>query len=243
MEDGKILHLIEPPCGSNTCIIESPEGLLVVDGGMCCYKNEDIAAIKTLIPDFDDRDKTMILTHSDADHCGIADRFNKIYVSLKSYKDFENELAGKKCYRETSPLHKPYYQICKILSSYVPPELSRLSVLGDAGVPKRDFTYLCDLPIYGMTFEVYEGAGGHVPGELVLIERRERLVFTGDIFVNVKDLTPEQHSFNRIAPYLTTTVDSDPTLARSERASFKGLLDAGVWLLIGGHGAAMTITA
>ena len=49
-------------------------------------------------------------------------------------------------------------------------------------------------------FEVYEGQGGHLPGELVLVERRHHLAFTGDIFINIKEMTPEQTAYNHYAP-------------------------------------------
>ena len=85
-------------------------------------------------------------------------------------------------------------------------------------------------------FEVYEGSGGHVQGETVFVERRQRWIFSGDIFVNIKGFTPEQAQFNKLAPYLMTSVDTDPRQARREREALFGLADPGPWRLIGGHG-------
>ena len=80
------------------------------------------------------------------------------------------------------------------------------------------------------------GRGGHLPGELVLVERRRRLVFTGDIFINIKELTPEQAAYNKFAPYLMTSVDTDPVLCAAERRAIPEILGPGTWHIFGGHG-------
>lgn len=87
-----------------------------------------------------------------------------------------------------------------------------------------------------LEFELYEGAGGHVAGETVIAERGTGLVFTGDIFVNIKGFTKEQSRFNRLAPYLMTSVDTDPELAKREREALPALLGRGKWTVVCGHG-------
>ena len=62
------------------------------------------------------------------------------------------------------------------------------------------------------------------------------IAFTGDIFINVKESTKEQSEYNRYAPYLMTSVDSDPTLAATQRQAMKEVLGHGEWTLFGGHG-------
>ena len=57
-----------------------------------------------------------------------------------------------------------------------------------------------------------------------------------------KEFTAEQAEFNRLAPYLMTSVDSEPALATRVRRAVMEKLDKGEWLLIGGHGAAMRVT-
>lgn len=51
-------------------------------------------------------------------------------------------------------------------------------------------------------------------GEIVFVCEQHRLVFTGDIFMNLKGLTKEQKQFNEIAPYLMSGVDISPALAK-----------------------------
>ena len=72
---------------------------------------------------------------------------------------------------------------------------------------------------------------------MIWVERRERIAFTGDIFVNIKGFTPEQAEFNRLAPYLMTSVDTDPALAKAERDALRTVLGEGHWQIFGGHGA------
>ena len=92
-----------------------------------------------------------------------------------------------------------------------------------------------------MNFSVYEGKGGHVQGEAVYIEPLHKIVFTGDIYVNLKNFTPEQAKFNRLAPYLMTSVDTDPAAAKAEREAMMALLSPGTWQVFGGHGGVMVI--
>ena len=97
------------------------------------------------------------------------------------------------------------------------------------------------LSLDGLSFLLYEGQGGHVPGEMVLIEPSLKLVFSGDIYVNTKAQTKEQRDYNRIAPYLMTSVDIDATLAKEERNALLSLLSNGSWTIYGGHGAPIEI--
>ena len=85
-------------------------------------------------------------------------------------------------------------------------------------------------------FEVYEGKGGHLPGEIVLIEYAKHIAITGDIYINVHGLTPEQAEYNQYAPILMTSVDTDPKLCKEERKSIMGRLGVGTWQIFGAHG-------
>ena len=83
---------------------------------------------------------------------------------------------------------------------------------------------------------------GRDPGEIVLVERQRRLVFTGDIYVNIKEFTREQSVYNRYAPYLMTSVDTDPALAAREREALWQILGPGAWNIFGGHGLNKELT-
>ena len=45
-------------------------------------------------------------------------------------------------------------------------------------------------------------------------------------------------AYNRYAPYLMTSVDTDPRLAAREREALMDLLGSGTWTVFGGHGPA-----
>ena len=85
-------------------------------------------------------------------------------------------------------------------------------------------------------FEVYEGKGGHLPGEVVLIDYKNHIAFTGDVYINVHGLTPEQAEYNQYAPILMTSVDTDPRLCMEERKAIMQRLGAGKWQIFGSHG-------
>ena len=54
--------------------------------------------------------------------------------------------------------------------------------------------------------------------------------------MNIKGFSKDQARFNRLAPYLMTSVDTDPPLAKLEREALLGMLPPGHWQIIGGHG-------
>ncbi len=85
-------------------------------------------------------------------------------------------------------------------------------------------------------FEVYEGRGGHLAGEIVLIDYANHIAFTGDVYVNIKGFTPEQAKYNQYAPILMTSVDTDPKLCAVERKTIMQRLGAGKWQIFGAHG-------
>jgi len=85
-------------------------------------------------------------------------------------------------------------------------------------------------------FEVYEGKGGHLPGEIVLIDYTNHIAFTGDIYINTHGLTPEQAEYNQYAPILMTSVDTDKKLCAEERKAVMQRLGVGQWQIFGSHG-------
>ena len=228
--------LIEPPCGSNTIIISSGGRLLFVDTGYACYETEMRRLLSRLIPDFEGMKKTVLITHADVDHCGLLPMFDEIITSSRSALCLKNESLGINGYREQNPLHKPYISICKILTFYKSANPDRITT------PWRESSLHDPLEQVGffdfgdLHFEVYEGKGGHLPGEVVLIDYTHRIAFTGDIYINTRGLTPEQAEHNRYAPILMTSVDTDPALCAEERSAILQRLGMGNWQIFGAHG-------
>ncbi len=229
--------LIEPPCGSNTIIIKSNGKVLFVDSGYACYNDEMLEVIQKIVPNFDEIKKTILVTHADVDHCGLLPLFDEIIASSKTALCLKNEYLGNDGYREKNPLHKPYINICKILTSYQAPNPDKIKIMwNDIENPPEPLTQIGFFDFEELHFEVYEGKGGHLPGEIVLIEYTKHIAITGDIYINVHGLTPEQAEYNQYAPILMTSVDTEPKLCAEERKSIIGRLGVGTWQIFGAHG-------
>ncbi len=235
--DNTEITLIEPPCGSNIAIIKSGEEYLFVDTGYACYSDEMKKLLKKLIPDFDNIRKTVLVTHADVDHCGLLPMFDEIIASRKTALCLEHEYRGENGYREQNSLHRPYINICKTLTSYSPAEPQKITVPWENRENLTEpLTQIGFFDFGELHFEVYEGKGGHLPGEIVLIDYTHHIAFTGDIYINTHGLTPEQAEYNQYAPILMTSVDTDPKLCAEERRAVMQRLGVGNWQIFGAHG-------
>lgn len=231
------LILIEPPCGSNTAILIHGSDVLFIDCGYACYRAEMETLFRSLLPDFDRMKKRILITHADVDHCGLLPLFDEILLSRRSAECLTLEAEGNDGFREQNPLHKPYINICKILTGYFPPDPAKLVPLWQKR--EDDSNPLVQIGFFDfgdLHFEVYEGKGGHLPGEILLIDYDHHIAFTGDVYVNLKGMTPEQARYNRYAPILMTSVDTDPALCALERKTTLQRLGAGKWQIFGAHG-------
>ncbi len=235
--DNTEITLIEPPCGSNTIIIKSDGQVLFIDSGYACYIEEMIAVYKRILPDFENMKKTILVTHADVDHCGLLPLFDEVLTSHKTASCLKNEYLGKDGYREKNPLHKPYINICKILTSYSAVDSSKITALwNDIETLREPLTQIGFFDFGELHFEVYEGKGGHLPGEIVLIDYTRHIAITGDIYINTHGLTSEQAAYNQYAPILMTSVDTDPKLCAEERKAIMQRLGVGQWQIFGAHG-------
>ncbi len=236
LSDNEYLLIVEPPCGSNICVFVSEDTLIFVDSGFSLYKEELLKILRERIKDFDLKNKQLLLTHSDVDHIGFLDYFDKVWLSKNSKENLYNVYMGKKGFREQNSNHAPYVKISKILSGYKPTDCSNFCVIGEKNDSEL-LSYIGSVKVANFTFETYEGKGGHIKGETVFVERNLKIVFSGDLFINIDGCIKEQKEFNKIAPYLITSVDCDPELAKMIRKRIKPLLEKGEWTVIGGHGA------
>ena len=235
--DNTEITLVEPPCGSNTIIIKSNEKVLFIDSGYACYKEEMLEIFKRLIPDFENIEKTILITHADVDHCGLLSVFDKVITSTKTAHCLKNEFNGKNGYREENPLHKPYINICKILTSYETVNPDKVTPMwNDITTLTEPLTQIGFFNFEELHFEVYEGKGGHLPGEIVLIDYSKHIAITGDIYINTHGLTKEQAKYNQYAPILMTSVDTDSKLCLEERKAIIERLGVGNWQIFGAHG-------
>ena len=231
------ITLIEPPCGSNTMIINSNGEYLFIDSGYACYQKEMVDIFNKIIPDFGDIKKKILITHADVDHCGLLPIFDEVITNEKTAKCLEREYNGLDGYREENPLHKPYINICKILTEYKPVAPKKLVKLWKSQeTNQKPLTQIGFYSFGELNFEVYEGKGGHLPGEIVLIDYENHIAITGDVYINTHGLTSEQEKYNQYAPILMTSVDTDPKLCLEERNAIMQRLGVGKWQIFGAHG-------
>ena len=230
--------LIEPACGSNTAIIQSFGEILCIDSGYACYREEMLRVLESVLPGFQSMPKRLLLTHADVDHCGMMNDFDAVIASANSARSLRNEACGENGFREQNPLHKPYVNICKTLTSYTVLEPEKLQTpWQDIPNLREPLTQIGFFDFGDLHFEVYEGKGGHLPGEVVLIDYNNNIAFTGDVYINTHGLTAEQAEYNQYAPILMTSVDTDPKLCSEERKAIMRRLGVGNWKIFGAHGA------
>lgn len=234
------ITLIEPPCGSNIAIIKSCEKYLFIDTGYACYEEEMNSIIRDIIPDFDNISKEAFITHADVDHCGLLPHFDVVYASAKSAESLKLEYNNENNFREQNHLHKPYIRICNILTSYKPVDPQKIRAVGDERKITKPLEQTGFFDFGELHFTLYEGKGGHLPGESVLIDFEHKIAFTGDILINMKDMIPKQAEYNKYAPILMTSVDFDSNLCREERNELFKELNKGKWQIFGGHGGKKT---
>ena len=228
-----VLHTIEPPCGSTIYVLESKDSLLFVDGGFSCYAEDTFGFISSKIEDIHSKERILFLTHPDLDHVGLAPYFSDIRVCGSAYDDFLAESEGRDRYRESNPNHAPYYRISAIIAQYRPLGVGSMKVIGRR---QSDDVYnrIGSITFAGHEFVAYEGNGGHVDGDTLLVCEDLGLVFTGDDYINVRGSSKEQKEFNTLAPYLMQSVNMDSDRAKQCRlyieSNFKG------YLVCPGHG-------
>ncbi|MBQ9104363.1 MAG: MBL fold metallo-hydrolase [Clostridia bacterium] len=230
------ITLIEPNCGSNTAIIESNGERLFVDSGYACYRNEMLKIINELVADFGKREEQLFITHADVDHCGLANDFDFVVVGERTADCLIAESELRFGYRENNPLHRPYVNICKILTEYKPIKKEKVFAKWKKSSLSKCLEKVGEFKVGELDFSVYEGKGGHLLGETLLIDFNNKIAFTGDVFININGLTPKQAEYNKYAPILMTSVDTNPLLCAEERKELLDILGDGNWKIFGGHG-------
>ena len=240
--NGNVLHIIEPPCGSNTYIFEHGNDLLFIDSGFSVYAEEMLALLNGMFPGFPSRRKSMTVTHADVDHCGLLSVIQDadIFMNAKSADGLERQSRMVDDHREESMVCAGYSHLSRIVTNYVPPDPARVRIIADGPAEHDDLVHIGDFSFGGMDFEIHEGAGGHLYGEMVFVCRDPRMIITGDVYINLKGMSEERREFTSIAPYLMKGVDVDPVKAKRMRESVRRMIDGmgeGTMVLTG-HGPA-----
>jgi len=236
------MHVIEPPCGSNTYILENEDGLMFIDTGFAIYADEMMRILRSLFPDIDERRKMILITHADVDHCGLLSVLgdSEIVMNGKSAEGLMRQYNHTMDHREENGFHLGYSRLSMIFSNYVPPDPSRFRIIGkDVPDDHEDMMKIDTIKFGDITLDVYEGSGGHLHGEMVFMSEEPRIMFTGDVYINTKGLTKGRDEFHSLAPYLMTSVNVNSERAKDMRRAVTELLNRSdkECMVCGGHGS------
>lgn len=239
------LFSIQPPCGSNTYVLESLGQIMLIDTGYAIYTDELLNILNELFLDWSDRNQSVYITHADVDHCGLLSKLKdvKIRLNKKSADNLKRQFEGIPDYREEHEFSLGYSKLSRIISGYRPPDPRNFEIF-DIDTPEShdNLLHIADFTFSDLEFEVFEGSGGHIYGEMVFICRKYGLVFTGDNLVNISDFSPERAQFNSLAPYLMGSVNTDSKKATEMRKQIvriiKEITDINQkpCIICGGHG-------
>ncbi len=230
------LTVVEPPCGSNTYVLRNDDNLLFVDSGMGIFSDEMITELRETYPAFFSMHKTMLVTHADADHCGLLSIMDNAEIVVDERTadglfDMARPTNDKDAYNYC------YGRLCRIITDYVAPERDIIRIIGDAPESHDEFVLLDKIKFGDIELEVYEGPGVHTKGQTVIICRKPKLLFTGDLYSNLKDVTPERAEYNQIAPYLPKDSEEDlKSLTRTKLGKIMDSIGRDGMIVCGGHG-------
>lgn len=247
VEIGKagIIYSIQPPCGSNTYLLDTVDEVVLIDTGYAIYTEEMMEIFDQLAADWRNRIKRVYITHADVDHCGLLSRLDgiKICLNQKSADSLIRQRIGIPDYRENNDFRLGYSRLSRIISGYVPPDSDQFEIIGSS-VPEEhpELLHIGDFQISGLKFDVLEGSGGHLYGEMVFVCRESGIVFTGDNLVNISGFSSERAEFNSLAPYLMKSVNIDSQKATEMRNQITALIEEienenqKPCIICGGHG-------
>ena len=245
ISDGVTLYSIQPPCGSNTYVLDAGDELVLIDTGYAVYADEMYTILNRLFPGWSKQLKRVYITHADVDHCGLLSKLEgiKVHLNRKSAESLIRQSRGLPDYREDNELGLGYSKLSRIISGYTPPNPDSFKVM-DNGAPEEhpELLLIGNFSVADLGFEVFEGNGGHLHGEMVFVCRKLGLIFTGDILVNIAGFSRERAEFNSLAPYLMRSVNLDSQKATVIRKQVTSLIDTiqtvnqTPCIICGGHG-------
>lgn len=215
------LYSIQPPCGSNTYVMETAEELVLVDSGYTIYSGEMFDIFGKLFEAWEKKLKRVFISHADVDHCGLLSILSNVEICInqKSADNLKRQYLGVPDFREHNEIGLGYSKLSRIISGYTPPKGDNFSIIDEGDTPEnhKELLYIGSFTVGDLEFEVLEGSGGHVYGEMVFVSRKAGVAFTGDILVNISGFSPERAEFNSLAPYLLRSVNSDSVKATDMR--------------------------
>jgi glyoxylase-like metal-dependent hydrolase (beta-lactamase superfamily II) len=211
------LHCIQPPCGGSIFLLEAPEGITVVDTGYGIYTRDIAVLLDDRIPGWDQRIADLVITHADADHCGAGGVYPvpaRLHPGTQEIISAANRAYGSRS--EALVLEEIYTTMINLFSRFNPPV--QVAPFDTQPIGERGgFPIIGNVEIGGYRFEILEGQGGHLHGQVYLFCRKIGVIFPADTVINFRHLTPERAAYNTLAVILVTSVNVDSEVAKQER--------------------------
>jgi glyoxylase-like metal-dependent hydrolase (beta-lactamase superfamily II) len=238
------LYCFQLPGGGNVYLFSSPDEMVMVDTGYGIYHRD----VNRMLQHFGLGDTTLlrriIITHGDADHAGAAGYYPAcawMHPATRNVIEQANRAYGS--HVETSILEAVYTKLINTFSAFSIPR--SIQLFGEpTGRLRGIFPVLGEIQIGEIRFEVLEGLGGHLEGQIYLFAPSHGLLFTADTVINFESLTPERREYNSLAVNLVTSVNVDSTIASRERKALLALVRetelesrGSRCFVCGGHGA------
>jgi glyoxylase-like metal-dependent hydrolase (beta-lactamase superfamily II) len=211
------LHCIQPPCGGNIFLMDTPDGITVVDTGYGIYMEDVAHLLDDLIPGWKSRLSALVITHADADHCGAGGAYP--VPAMLHPGTMEIIRVANRAYRsrsEASVLEEIYTTMINLFSRFNPP-LRAIPFSTDPIGHRAGFPVIGTVDVGRYRFEILESSGGHLHGQVYLYCREAGILFTADTVINFGHLTPDRAAYNTLAVILVTSVNVDSELAKQER--------------------------
>ena len=237
LTDETTLLVIEPPCGSNTYVLRNDDSLMFIDTGMGIFSDEMITELRETFPSFFSMEKTILVTHADADHCGLLSVIEgaSILVNRKTADRIGSMTGPITDISSIDAYSYCYGRLSRIITDYSAPDASSIKVIGDAPKDHDDFVQMDEIGFGDIVLRPYEAPTTVNHGGMVYVCDSPKVMFTGDLFVNQKDLISERKGFEEIAPFLP----KDDDVCKDGCSKLRALIDShgreGM-ILCGGYG-------
>lgn len=245
LADDVTLLCIQPPCGGNVFLLDTPGECVMIDTGYGIYHQDIGMMIRTHVPGALERLSRIIITHADADHCGAGGLYpvpSLMHAGTMDIIRVSNRAYGSRS--QSSILEEVYTTLINLFSRFCPPKNAIMIPL-PSGAMRGRFPLLSTFRIGAHRFEILEGLGGHLHGQIYLYSPELGVFFAADTIINFDHLSGERARYNTLAVNLVTSVNVDSERAREERREILDIVSGNTGpfygkregcLICGGHG-------
>jgi glyoxylase-like metal-dependent hydrolase (beta-lactamase superfamily II) len=214
------------PTSENVYLVRHGDELTMIDAGHGIYFADLTRCWERMGLD-PSRIRRILATHPDTDHIGAAGYFEEAYGTEVWMHPAGDEIIsqmnrGLGAPEKIRKLNRYYTRLSVAFTACRFPGHPRHFETGDLGCAGA--FRIADVVLAGpLRFEVLESRGGHVRGQVFLLERKAGLLFTSDYLLNTGSLSPDERSQLGIYRSMVINPNDDPALYRDECADLLSL--------------------